>query len=463
MDGSHYNDVSRTVPFFGMVMHGALQYAGSVFNEAGNPEYELLRDIESGASMYVILAYENTDLMKEDPDEELTKHYAANYQIWREDLVDYYDVLDYAIGDLQSWRIVDHRFLSGERTIEGWEREEDAKILEEEYLAILERQYDKEIKLRNKLISGLWYVDIPTAPTDDEISDLIKTNAVRMLKGDFSAASQAKIIAVIDQLIEEDPDKELNEDWDDAKKFTTRKPYAEAALKKLINDTDPAYDATLLSSIIADPDRYRKVELAMAMESGEYGAEPQQRIRSVIEAITPGYPEGTDPILIEIDALNKINTPGDPDCYGIVIGETKVRVEIDAAAIKADAVDVLNAPISDWLSGKIDEFAAKYACGEGIMALTINGVTDYANETNYSFITDSKADDDAYKSTAYTIGNGAIVLVTYSNGADTVRFLLNYSIFKVKVELGDQTYTLDKFDFVRLDPRADGKTDPRIQ
>ncbi len=462
VDGSHYNDVSRTVPFFGMVMHGALQYAGSVFNEAGNPEYELLRDIESGAALYVILAYENTDLMKEDPDDELTKHYAANYQIWREDLIDYYDVLDYAIGDLQSWRIVDHRFLSGERTIEDWEREEDARTLENEYLAILERQYDKEIKLRNKLISQLWYVDIPTAPTDEEISDLIKENAVRMLKGDFSAASQQLIITVIDQLLAAD-DTEINNDWDDAKKFTTRKPKAEAALKKLIDDTDPAYDATLVSSIIADPDRFRKLELAMAMESGEYGVEPQTRIRSVIEAITPGYAAGTDPVLIEIDALDKINTPGDPDSYEIVIGETKVRVEIDAAAIKADAADVLNATISDELSAKIDEFAAKYASAEGIMTLSINGVTDYANETKYSFITDSKADDAAYKTTSYTIGDGAIVLVTYSNGTDTVRFLLNYSIFKVKVELGDRTYTLDKYDFVRLDPRADGKTDPREQ
>ncbi|MBP5610976.1 MAG: hypothetical protein J6X72_06550, partial [Clostridia bacterium] len=140
VDGSHYNYVSRTVPFFGMVMHGSLQYAGTVFNEAGNPDYELLRDIESGAAMYVFLVYQNSDLMKESNDE-FYKHYSANYQIWRDDLIDYYDVLDYAIGDLQSWRITDHRFLIAERQVQKTEREEDLKLLEDEYIEKLTDVY----------------------------------------------------------------------------------------------------------------------------------------------------------------------------------------------------------------------------------------------------------------------------------------------------------------------------------
>ena len=97
------------------------------------------------------------------------------------------------------------------------------------------------------------------------------------------------------------------------------------------------------------------------------------------------------------------------------------------------------------------------------MDLTVSGVDSYATKTKNSFVTDSEADDPAYKKTTYTISDGSVVLVTYSNGTDTVRFLLNFSIFTVNVRYNGQIYTLGKYDFVRLDPRADGTTDPRTR
>ena len=95
------------------------------------------------------------------------------------------------------------------------------------------------------------------------------------------------------------------------------------------------------------------------------------------------------------------------------------------------------------------------------MEFTINGVENYATKTKNSFVTDSEADDPAYKKTAYTIDDGSIVLVTYKSGDQTVRFLLNFSIFTVTVKYGGADYVLGKYDFIRLDPRSDGKTDPR--
>ena len=375
VDGSHYNYVSRTVPFFGMVMHGSLQYAGEVFNEAGNPDYELLRDVESGAGMYVILVYRNTDLMKEDYDE-LIKHYSANYGIWHDDLISYYDILDYAIGDLQTARIVDHKFLSAERFVQESEKEEDRKILEEEYFTLLTRQFDDKLNERNRILRYLWYIGISTDETTR--NSRIKT-------------------------------------------------------------------------------------LGQGMQGNRYGADALQQIQVVIDAIRGDYPEGTQDKDIAPDALKKMLDPADPYyTYSTATGQS-VKVTIDADAILADAEEQLNAAPSDWLREKVEAFKAENENPDpaGVMEFTINGVENYATKTKNSFVTDSEADDPAYKKTAYTIDDGSIVLVTYKSGDQTVRFLLNFSIFTVTVKYGGADYVLGKYDFIRLDPRSDGKTDPR--
>lgn len=376
VDGSHYNYVSRTVPFFGMVMHGSLQYAGEVFNEAGNPDYELLRDIESGAGMYVILVYQNTDLMKEDYDE-LIKHYSANYQIWHDDLISYYDILDYAIGDLQTARIVDHKFLSAERLTQESEKAEDKKILEEEYMTLLTRQYDDRINERNRLLRYLWFIGI--SPDDATRDSRIKTLGQGMLTGKT------------------------------------------------------------------------------------YGEDAMQRILEVIEAIRGDYPDGTSDKDIAPDALKKMIDPADPYyTYSTATGQA-IKVTIDSDAILADAEEQLNSAPSDWLREQVASFKTANENDDpaGVMAFSINSVENYATKTKNSFVTDSQADDPAYKKTAYTIDDGSIVLVTYKSGDQTIRFLLNFSIFTVTVKYGGTDYVLGKYDFIRIDPRSDGTTDPR--
>ena len=377
VDGSHYNYVSRTVPFFGMVMHGSLQYAGEVLNEAGNPGYELLRDIESGAGMYVVLVYQNTDLMKDDS--KLIKHYSANYQIWHDDLISYYDLLDYAIGDLQTATISDHKFLTAERHAQESEREEDARILEEEYFQLLTKQYEDRLIERNKLLRYLWYLEIPESITKTTRDARIKTLGQAMLTGKT------------------------------------------------------------------------------------YGEDAMNRIKEVIEAIRGDYPAGTADKDIAPDALKKMIDPTDPFFTYSTDSGQRIKVLIDVDAILADAEEQLNATPSDWLREQVAAFkdASENDDPAGVMEFTVSGVDGYATKTKNSFVTDSEADDPAYKKTSYTIDDGSVVLVTYKNGDQTVRFLLNFSIFTVTVKLDGVDYTLGKYDFVRLDPREDGKTDPR--
>ncbi len=104
---------NATVPFLGVVLHGSVEFAGTPINMAGDIKYEILRAIESGAGLYFILSYDNTELLKEDYS--LSKYYSVRYDIWKEDLIKYYTELNGLLADLQTSLIVDHEFIIGER------------------------------------------------------------------------------------------------------------------------------------------------------------------------------------------------------------------------------------------------------------------------------------------------------------------------------------------------------------
>lgn len=125
LDSSRFASASRSIPFIGMVLHGHVNFAGSPINMAGNVNYQVLKAIENGASVYFTLSYANTSLLKEYTD--LSQYYAVNYEIWagkfdengnlveRGELFEVYDRVNDAIGTLQTKKIVDHQFLIGER------------------------------------------------------------------------------------------------------------------------------------------------------------------------------------------------------------------------------------------------------------------------------------------------------------------------------------------------------------
>ena len=125
LDNSRFTNTSRSVPFVGMVLHGYVNFAGDPINMAGNVDYQILKAIENGASLYFTLSYDNTHLLKKYTD--LSQYYAVNYKIWAGtfdeegnlvetgELFEIYNRLNKAIGHLQTKKIVDHDFLIGER------------------------------------------------------------------------------------------------------------------------------------------------------------------------------------------------------------------------------------------------------------------------------------------------------------------------------------------------------------
>ncbi|MBP5209711.1 MAG: hypothetical protein J6125_02510, partial [Clostridia bacterium] len=198
IDSSHFRSTSYTVPFFGMVMHGLVTYTGGTFNEEGNPDYMILRSIESGASLYFLLSYRNTNLMKDD--RRLSEYYSVNYQIWSKgiardgeeyyyrdlmgrwhtvlrgdddqlyyllddgvthqpledsaltltyteygDVYKYYNILNDAIGGLQDYTISDHARINAERLIEESEVVANRLAIEDEFLQSLRAHVTSDV------------------------------------------------------------------------------------------------------------------------------------------------------------------------------------------------------------------------------------------------------------------------------------------------------------------------------
>jgi hypothetical protein len=138
IDSSHHRYTSYTVPFVGLVLHSYVNYTGEPINYSGSPAYDMLRAIESGASLYYILCYQNTSYMKDD--DLLSKYYGVDYLNWFDEIVENYAHLNDLIGDLQNYEIYDHEILIAERVIEEEELAENFAKLGAEIISFLDDQ-----------------------------------------------------------------------------------------------------------------------------------------------------------------------------------------------------------------------------------------------------------------------------------------------------------------------------------
>ena len=285
-DSSHMRYASHTVPFIGLVLHSYVNYTGSPINYSGDKAYDILRSIENGASLYYILCYQNTSHLKEDKD--LSRYYGVDYQNWYDGIIETYTELNNAIGNLQDYKITDHKFILSERVLDESETEANMLVLKNEIIALLETQ----------------------------------------------------IIAAIDA------------------KFD------------------------------------------------------------------------------ELQAGGSVN-------YG-----KKIDLTVDRAALIAQFADILNLEsaeldIGDFkasLDSVIAKYETEYSGDANNAANTVElGFSAIEYQSDYSFITDSFADDKNYVKTKYTVDNGNVSIVTYSKGTSVVRFVLNYNNYSVNVRLDANT------------------------
>ena len=186
LDSSRFSNASEAVPFMGMVLHGSMNFAGTAINMAGDTQYELLKAIENGASLYFTLSMQNTSLLKEDI--EFNKYYSISFDIWYEELVSLYNTLNDAIGDVQDKKIVDHEFLIGERVPSAEEieadriAEEEARLAEEEAEALAAEKAEKKELLEQRLaeLAGEEYE--PEEPEEEEEEEEVVTEGYQYTK-----------------------------------------------------------------------------------------------------------------------------------------------------------------------------------------------------------------------------------------------------------------------------------------
>ncbi len=148
LTSSGFTKASEAVPFFGFVYHGSKVFTGSATNMEGDINEAILHAIENGAGMYFILSYQNTSLLKESV--ETSNYYSVAYEIWKEDIVKYYTLLNEAIRDLQDSYIVGHDFLEGSRIPDADEAEADLIDAEAALNEALEAEAAKRDKEERK-------------------------------------------------------------------------------------------------------------------------------------------------------------------------------------------------------------------------------------------------------------------------------------------------------------------------
>ena len=112
LDSSKYITASETIPFYGMVYHGSVEFAGTALNMEGDEDFMFLRALENGAALYYTLAKENVEALKFD--KEYSKYYSVSYDFLKDSIVSTYKEYNELMKDKQDKYIVDHKFLNDE-------------------------------------------------------------------------------------------------------------------------------------------------------------------------------------------------------------------------------------------------------------------------------------------------------------------------------------------------------------
>jgi len=109
MSSSEYNLIDRSVPFYQMVLHGYVNYAGAPLNHAQDLRYERLKTIEYGAMPYYQLIYGEPSEVKRT---EVNDLFSMGFEDWIHEAGQFYAEANRILADVQDQRIVEHRELA---------------------------------------------------------------------------------------------------------------------------------------------------------------------------------------------------------------------------------------------------------------------------------------------------------------------------------------------------------------
>ena len=112
LDSSRFFIESEAIPFYGIVYHGSIEFAGNAINMDGDSDYMFLKALENGASLYFTVAMQNTEYLKFD--KEYNKYYSVKYSILKDTIISFYKEYNELMKDKQDKYIVKHEFMNNE-------------------------------------------------------------------------------------------------------------------------------------------------------------------------------------------------------------------------------------------------------------------------------------------------------------------------------------------------------------
>lgn len=102
-----YYIVDETIPFYEMLIHGCIDYSGSVINlsDTFDRTETVLNLVETGASPHFVFSWENSNEMKNTG---LSRFYSTTYENWKQEALAVYDEVNGALKYVNGASIVDH-------------------------------------------------------------------------------------------------------------------------------------------------------------------------------------------------------------------------------------------------------------------------------------------------------------------------------------------------------------------
>ena len=482
LDSSRYIRSCASVPFIGVVLHGYKQFASTPLNEEGDINYAILRAIENGAGMYFILSYQNTSELKDDSF--LSQYYSIRYDIWKSDVIKYYNTLNGLLKDVQTKVIVDHDFLVGERVLDDDELQADiAEKLEE--LEKLEDEIKKEQETAELIaISEAWALAYGASEKIESLkAKLDEINKGVAVSGDFAtvtdlSAAMQKLLEAIKEWAPLDEqmkalEAQLNALEDaGASEDEIKAVQAEiTALRKTYNNANKKYEnaQTSLTNKINDLRDYTESLVNYAAEADKLYAEALSFSASLAEAqelitntsIYDGDEETRELLLNQVVAGKNIVDAALPaikalhDVYDLYLNEESdsyigtVAVNAQAAIFEKGFEDGgAYAAYKDYQNMVLDDFSAIRFDAKDIEDM-VEVEEDLGSDVE---------DDENLIDNAYIVDNNKIVLVTYGDRNATTyektaykAFILNYNNFAVRVTHNGITYTVASGGYVVID------------
>lgn len=108
LNSSGFVIADREIPFYQMVIHGYVNYAGEPINYTVDSQETLLKILEIGANPYFLWGYADSSIVKDTPFQYLL---STNYSTWLDFALEFYQEVNSVLKPLQGQTIVAHNQL----------------------------------------------------------------------------------------------------------------------------------------------------------------------------------------------------------------------------------------------------------------------------------------------------------------------------------------------------------------